>query len=54
MEPNQLLKLALFKLAFIINKHKMPFSTSPAFTEFVALADPNSVIFARCPLVENQ
>lgn len=49
MEPNQLLKLAPFKLAFIINKHKMPFSTSPVFVEFAALADPNSVVFSQMP-----
>ena len=49
MEPNQLLKLAPFKLVFIINKHKMPFSTSPAFVEFAALADPNSVVFSQMP-----
>ena len=49
MEPNQLLKLASFKLVFIINKHKMPFSTSPAFVEFAALADPNSVLFSQMP-----
>ena len=47
MEPNQLLKLAPFTLAFIINKHKMPFSISPAFVEFAALADPNSVVYCQ-------
>ena len=50
MEPNQLLKLAPYKLAFIINKHKMPFSSSPVFVEFAALADPNSAVFSQIPL----
>ena len=27
----------------------MPFSTSPAFIEFAALADPNSVVFSQMP-----
>ena len=49
MEPNHLLKLASYKLAFIINKHKMPFNSSTAFVEFATLADPNSVVFSHMP-----
>ena len=47
MEPNQLLKLAPYKPAFIINKHKMPFNSSTAFVKLVTLADPNSVVFSH-------
>ena len=43
MEPNQLVKLAPYKLAFILNKHKMPFNSCSAFVEFASCADPNSV-----------
>jgi hypothetical protein len=49
MEPNQLVKLAPYKLAFILNKHKMPFSSCSAFVEFASSADPNSVVFSRMP-----
>ena len=49
MEPNQLVKLSSYKLAFILNKHKMPFSSSTAFVEFATLADPNSVVFSQMP-----
>ena len=49
MEPNQLLELAPYKLAFIINKHKMPLNSSTAFVEFATLADPNSAVFSQMP-----
>ena len=49
MEPNQLVKLSSYKLAFILNKPKMPFSSSTAFVEFAALVDPNSVVFSHMP-----
>ena len=34
-------------LAFVINKHKMPFSSSRAFMEFATSADPDSKVFSR-------
>ena len=45
VEPQYFTKLAPFKLAFVINKHKMPFSSCQAFIEFAANADPNSCVF---------
>ena len=47
MEPNQLVKLAPYRLAFVINKHKMPFSSCSAFIEFASSAHPNSFVFSR-------
>ncbi len=49
MEPNQLVKLAPYKLAFILNKHKRPFPSCSAFVEFASSADPNSGVFSRMP-----
>ena len=49
MEPNQLFKLAPYKLAFIINKHKMPFNSSTTFVKFATMTDPNSVAFSHMP-----
>ena len=47
IEPDALVKLAPYKLAFVIGKHKMPFSSFNAFLEFAKCADPNSSIFTR-------
>ena len=47
LQPDQLSKLAPYKLAFVIGKHKMPFSTCNAFLEFSRSADPNSPVFSR-------
>ena len=47
MEPNELVKLAPYKLAFVINKHKMSFSSCSAFVEFATSADPKSPVFSR-------
>ena len=47
LQPDQLSKLAPYKLAFVIGKHKMPFSTCNAFLEFSRSADPNSPVFNR-------
>ena len=44
---NKLVQLAPFKLAFVINKFKMPFSSCSAFLEFAASADPKSIVFRR-------
>ena len=45
IEPDALIKLAPYKLAFVIGKHKMPFSSCNAFLEFAKCADPNSSVF---------
>ena len=47
LKPDELLKLAPYKLAFVIAKHKMPFGSCDAFLEFARVADPNSVLFCR-------
>ena len=47
LRSENLIILARFKLAFVIGKHKMPFSSCPAFLGFAKCADPNSVIFSR-------
>ena len=39
LRPDQLSKLAPYKLAFVIGKHKMPFSICDAFLEFSRSAD---------------
>ena len=46
-EPEELVKLAPYKLAFVIAKLKMPFSSCHAFVEFARAADPNSSVFSR-------
>ena len=47
LKPNELVKLAPYKLAFILGKHKLPFSTCEAFTEFARSADPSSCVFSQ-------
>ena len=47
LQPDQLTKIAPYKLAFVIGKHKMPFSSCEAFLEFSRSADPNSPVFGR-------
>ena len=47
LRPDQLSKLAPYKLAFVIGTHKMPFSTCDAFLEFYRSADPNSPVISR-------
>ena len=49
LRSEDLVILAPFKLAFVIGKHKMPFSSCKSFPEFAKCADPNSVIFSRMP-----
>ena len=49
LNSDELIILAPYKLAFIIGKHKMPFSTCSAFMEFSRCADPNSAVFSRMP-----
>lgn len=44
LEPSVLAKVAPYKLAFTIAKHKMPFSSCGAFVEFAKAADPNSSV----------
>ena len=48
-EPEELVKLAPYKLAFVIAKSKMPFSSCHAFVDFARAADPNSCVFSRMP-----
>lgn len=45
LQPTQLVKLAPYKLAFVLAKHKLPFSTCEAFSEFARSADPSSSVF---------
>ncbi len=47
LKPDELVKLAPYKLAFVIAKHKMPFSSCHAFLEFARIGDPNSLVFSR-------
>ena len=47
LKPNELVKLAPYKLAFVLGKHKLPFSTCEAFTEFARSADPSSCVFSQ-------
>ena len=42
-KPNEMVKPAPDKLAFVISKHKMPFTSCEAFMEFAKSADPASV-----------
>ena len=48
-KPNDMVKLAPYKLAFVISKQKMPFSSCEAFMEFARSADPASTVFSRMP-----
>ena len=45
LKPNELVKLAPYKPAFVLAKHKLPFSTCEAFSEFARSADPSSSAF---------
>ena len=45
LSPSELRKLASYKLAFTIARHKMPFSACEAFTSFARAADPESTVF---------
>ena len=47
LKPNELVKLAPYKLAFVLAKHKLPFSTCEAFSEFARSADPSSSVFSQ-------
>ena len=47
LQPNELVKLAPYKLAFVLAKHKLPFSTCEAFSEFARSADPSSSVFPQ-------
>ena len=43
--PNEMRKMALYKLALTLAKHKMPFSACEAFITFAKAADPDSIVF---------
>ena len=45
LEPDKLVKLALYKLAFALGKHKLPYSCCESFIEFARAADPISSVF---------
>ena len=47
LKPNELVKLAPYKLAFVLGKHKLPFSTCETFTEFACSAGPSSCVFSQ-------
>ena len=49
LNSDELTILAPYKLAFVLGKHKMPFSSCSAFLEFARCADPKSVVFSRMP-----
>ena len=44
-----MVKFAPYKLAFVISKHKMHFSSCEAFMEFARNADPSSLVFSKMP-----
>lgn len=46
---DELTVLAPYKLAFLLGKHKMPFSSCSVFVNFAKCADPKSVVFQRMP-----
>ena len=55
LNSDELTILAPYKLAFVLGKHKMPFSSCSGFLEFARFADPNSVLFFQeCLLVDTQ
>ena len=45
LEPDKLVKLAPYKLAFVLGKHKLPYSCCESFIEFARAADPTSSVF---------
>ena len=45
LEPDKLVKLAPYKLVFVLGKHKLPYSCCESFIEFARAADP---ILHRC------
>ena len=45
LEPDKLVKLAPYKLAFVLGKHKLPYSCCESFIEFARAADPSSSVF---------
>ena len=47
LRSENLVTLTPFKLAFVIGKHKMLFSSYTAFLKFTKCADSNSFIFSR-------
>lgn len=47
--PDELVKLAPYKLAFVIGKRKLPFQICDALWEFASSADPQSAVFSRMP-----
>lgn len=47
LEPEIMVKLAPYKLAFVLGKHKLSFSSCESFLEFARAADPSSIIFKR-------
>ena len=49
LNSDELTILAPYKLALVLGKHKMPFSSCSAFLEFARCADPKSVVFSRMP-----
>ena len=47
LNSDELTILAPYKQAFVLGKHKLPFSSCSAFLEFARFADPNSVVFFK-------
>ena len=43
--PNELKRLAPYKLAFVLAKYKLPFTACEAFVSFGQTADPESLVF---------
>ena len=48
LKPDELVKLAPYKLAFVIAKSKIPFSSCHAFVEFAKLLIPTLSYSAEC------
>ena len=47
LEPDKLVKLAPYKLAFVLGKYKLPFSCCEKFLKFAGAADPTSLVFKQ-------
>ena len=49
LTPDEAVTVAPYKLAFTIEKYKMPFNKCDAIVQFARSADPQSKVFSRMP-----
>ena len=47
LEPDKLVKLTPYMLAFVLGKYKLPFSCCESFLGFARAADPTSLVFKQ-------